>query len=258
MRRIIREQYGTVAVIIGTIIAAFLNLAGYLNEKQAMSCSFFVVAGLALSMIFSDLCLEKKLEQIEEKLKRQSRSQFISRKEHYKLLNQAVQNAHTSIWIMTIDKALSTKVIGTISERSIYYENLKKIIKEKDNIILRRIYGLPIEEPKRKEKIGWVLSDIQTFKNCSNVLIRVLDWKEYEGSFQPLSLQIVDNAFIGIVNMEDNVGIEGGGQDLYMEDENAVQYFRLYFKTVWEMCEELKTGNYINEELLERLQEKQE
>jgi len=249
IQKIFRDHYTTIAIIIATVIAAILSFAGYLTQSQAVSFTLIAVGGLAVSMLFTSLTSEKNICNAVNRMK-QTSSRKVTRKEHYRLLNTTINNAQSHIWIMTIDAALSSKAISTIPEREQYYNTLKQIVKSNRNIQLRRIYGLPTEQNAREDKIKWVQSDLNELKTCSNFQARMFDWRKFNGTISPLSLQIVDNIFCGIVNPHFSTGLDGSGEDICIEDINVVQYLSRYYNEVWDLCEELKIGNDIKFEKL--------
>ncbi|MDR0830165.1 MAG: hypothetical protein LBN95_08655 [Prevotellaceae bacterium] len=245
IRKILQEHYTTIAIILAIIVTAILYFVDCFNHEQVGGFTLIAVGGLAVSMIFTALTSEKNFHNAIDCLEHRISSQKVTRKEHYKLLNRAISNAKKQIWIMTIDSALSSSTVSTIPERTEYYKALKKIIKSNKNITVRRIYGLPTDTQARQNKITWINSDITELKDCPNFQARVFDWNKFDNTLSPFSLQIVDDIFMGIVNTQHTTGIEGGGEDICIEDKNVVQYFNKYYEEVWQKCNMLKTGNDI-------------
>ena len=96
------------------------------------------------------------------------------------------------------------------------------------------------------EPIKWIRSDIERIKECPNYHVRIFDWRKFNSIPSPLSLQIIDDVFVGLVNLQQaSTGVEGGGEDLCIEDHNVVQHLRFYYEAVWEKCDELKSGDCI-------------
>lgn len=246
IKDILKNHYTTIAIILAIIVTAILSFADRIPDEDVLSYLLCAVGGLAIDVFFASLESEKSIRDVMERLKPQSLSKKVTRKEHYQLLNTAAINANSQIWLMTIDSALSRKVVSTIPEREIYYRTIETIAKTKREVSVRRIYGLPVDDSARKDKIKWIRSDIEKIKDCSNYHIRIFDWRKFDSIPSPLSLQIVDDTFVGLVNLQQaTTGVEGGGEDICIEDRNVVQHLRLYYETVWEKCDELKTGNNI-------------
>jgi hypothetical protein len=249
-KNIFHDFYATIAIMLATIIATVLHFTGILDHKQAVSVTLSAVAGLAISMFLSSLKADRDINAVTARLENRTISRRVTRKEHYKLLNAAVNNANSRIWIMTIEPKLGRKTINTIPEREQYYETLKRVIKKRREISVRRIYGLPTDQQAREDKIEWVISDIEELKKCPNFQARIFDWHKHNTAIHPLSLQIVDDTFLGMVNLQYVTGFEGGGEDLCTEDRNTVRHLSLYYEVIWGICEEIKTGDSVRTEIL--------
>lgn len=247
IKQILHTYWTTIAVIIAILVTTVLSFMDFIPTEDISSYLLCTVGGLAITMFFETLKNDQNASDIIEQIKKNKcASKKVTRKEHYQLLNAAVVKANSQIWIMTIDSALSRRVVNTIPERKIYYNTIELIAKSKPNISVRRIYGLPVDEDARRDKIEWICSDLERFKDCPNYHVRVFDWKKFEHIPTPLSLQIVDDTFVGLVNLQQSsMGVEGGGEDLCVEDPNVVQHLKIYYETVWEKCDKLKTGNEI-------------
>lgn len=246
MKNILREHSVTIAIILSIIVTAGLSFADRIPDEDIISYLLCADAGLAISVFFSSLKNEKSINSIINRLETQTTSKRVTRKEHYKLLDSASINAKSQIWIMTIDSALNRSVVSSIPERQVYYNNIEMIAKTKRNVSIRRIYGLPVDETARQDKIEWLRSDLEKFKDCPNYHMRVFDWRKFASIPIPLSLQIIDDTFVGLVNMQNpSAGIVGSGEDICIKDQNIVQHLRIYYETIWEKCVELKTGNLV-------------
>lgn len=246
IKNILREHNVTLAIILSIIVTAVLSFAGRIPDDDVIGYLLCADVGLAVSVFYSSLKNEKSICAIMERLKTQTTSQKVTRKEHYKLLDVASLNAKSQIWIMTIDSALNSRVVSAIPEREVYYRNIETIAKTKREITIRRIYGLPVDESARKDKIEWIRSDLEKFKECPNYHMRVFDWREFTSIPIPLSLQIIDDTFVGLVNMQNpSASVVGSGEDICIKDQNVVQHLKLYYETIWDKCKELKTGNFI-------------
>lgn len=246
-KTIIKEHSATIAIILTIIVTAALSFADIISNEQAINYLFCADAGLAISILLSSIKDNKNINLIISKLKKQETSKKVTRREHYQMLDSAVLNADSQIWIMTIDSALSTNVISTIPEREIYYNNIETIAKTKRNVTIRRIYGLPIEDNARNDKISWILADAEKFKDCSNYHMRIFDWRKFASIPTPISLQIVDDTFVGLVNMQSaTTGVIGNGEDICISDKNVVQHLKLYYEEIWNKSDEFKTGTSIN------------
>lgn len=237
-----------IGVIIAIVVTAILNFTDLIPDEQVVGYLLCAVGAIAIEIFISFLKNEKTIKEI---ITPKSLSEKVTRKTHYKMLNKAAIDAESEIWIMTIDSALSSQQVSTIPERKVYYDTIKNIAKRKNNVSIRRIYGLPKEDAARKDKIEWIKKDLDKIKDCSNLHIRVFDWKVFESIPAPLSLQIVDDKFVGLVNLkQSSKGVEGGGEDLCIFDSNIVQHMKHYYEAVWDKCVELKSGNNINENVL--------
>lgn len=246
LKSILKEHYVTIAIILSIIITAALSFADCIPAEDAISYLLCADVGLAIGVFFSALKNEDNFYEVMERLKPQITSKAVTRKEHYKLLDTAVINAESEIWIMTIDSALSRGIVSAIPEREVYYNDIGTIVKTKREISVRRIYGLPIDEQARKDKIGWICSDLNKFKDCSNYHMALFDWRKYNSVSNLFSLQIVDNSFVGLVNMiHASTGVMGGGEDICIKDQNIVRHFKLYYEAVWEKCDKLKIGDSV-------------
>lgn len=251
IKDILREYGVTIAIILSIIITAALSFADHIPDEDIISYLLCADVGLAISVFYTSLKNEKGINAMCKQLEIRVTSKRVTRKAHYQLLGTASINAKSQIWIMTIDSALSRKVVSSIPEREVYYNNIEMTAKTRREISIRRIYGLPVDESARNDKIEWIRSDLEKFKDCPNYHMRIFDWRKFESIPAPLSLQIIDDAFVGLVNMQHaSIGVVGDGEDICIYDENVVQHLKLYYETIWEKCDELKTGDFITLENL--------
>lgn len=246
IKNILQEFALTIAIIITIIVTAALNFINYIPKDEVVNCLLLADAGLATSILYSSLKYKKDIDAIIGQLRRQGSSKIVTRKEHYRLLDRAVNTAESQICIMTIDRALNQKAIGTIPERERYYNDIRRIARERREITIRRIYGLPDEEAAREDKIRWINDELKKIKNCPNYQIRIFDWRKFGNIPTPLSLQIVDDTFVGLVNMQRaSTGVVGSGEDICIEDPQIVQHLKIYYDTIWDKCDELKLGDSV-------------
>ena len=174
-------------------------------------------------------------------------SVVVNRKKHYQLLNSAAIKAKTGLKIMTIDQSLNRNNISAIPERKVYYDTLESITKNKPNITIERIYGLPKDVNSRTDKIKWIRRDLEKYKNCPNYHMYIFDWRKFESIPTPISIQIVDDNFAGLVNMQHpETGVLGGGEDICIMDSIVVKHFQVYFEAIRERCLALKVGERID------------
>lgn len=213
LKNIIKEHYVTIAIILSIIVTAALSFANRIPDEDVIGYLLCADVGLAISVFYSSLKSEDSFYEVKGCLKPQVTSNMVTRKEHYKLLDAAVVKAESEIWIMTIDSALSTGIVSAIPEREVYYNDIETIAKTKREITIRRIYGLPADETARKDKIEWIRSDLNNFKDCPNYHMVIFDWRKFSSVSNLFSLQIVDNSFVGLVNMiHASIGVIGGGR----------------------------------------------
>lgn len=245
-RSIIREHYMNIAIILSIIVTAVLSFVNCIPDEDVIGYLLCADAALAISVFYSLLKSEDSFYKVMKYLEPQSTSNTVTRKEHYKLLDAAVVKAKSEISIMTIDSALNTGAVNAIPERKIYYNDIETIAKTKREITIKRIYGLPIDEIARKDRIDWIRSDLNKFKDCPNYHMVILDWKKFSSVLNLFSVQIVDDSFIGLVNMMHAAnGVIGGGEDICIKDQNIVRHFKLYYEAIWKQCDELKIGDSI-------------
>ncbi|MBD5515829.1 MAG: hypothetical protein HDR06_14615 [Lachnospiraceae bacterium] len=243
---ILKEHSVTIAIIISILISAILSFADLISDEKVLGYLLCADAGLAISVFFSSIKNEKNIDTLKNQLETQITSKKVTRKEHYQLLDAASINAKSEIWIMTIDTALNSKVVSTIPERELYYQSIETIAKTKREISIRRIYGLPVDEVKRADKLAWIRSDLEKFKDCPNYHMRIFDWRKFTSIPTPLSLQIIDDSFVGLVNMQQaSASVFGSGEDICIKDKNIVQHLKIYYEAIWNKCDELKTGGDI-------------
>lgn len=252
LKNILKEYYSTIVIILSIIITAGLSFADQIKEKNIISILICTIIGLSIEIFFSSLKMEKNFEKTNNMIKPSTISQKVTRKEHYQKLNRAASKATSKIWIMTIDAALTSKTIKNIPERQKYYRNIERIAKKNQNISIKRIYGLPIDEQTRKDKLEWIKNDLEKIKKCPNYQIRIFDWRKFNEIPTPLSIQIIDENFVGLVNLGNaSLGVDGGGEDICIKDKNIVQHLSLYYETVWSKCDILKNGEEINYKLFD-------
>lgn len=243
IKNIFKEHSVTIAIIITILVTAFLSFTDRISNEKVMGYLLCADAGLAVSVFTSSIKNDKNIESIINQLEEQNMSKKVTRKEHYKLLNAAATNAKSEIWIMTIDSALSRSVISSIPEREEYYNNIEIIAKTRRNVTIRRIYGLPIRDEDRNDKIAWINSDLDRIKDCPNYHIRLFDWRKFQSIPTPLSFQIIDDTFVGLVNIQNgSSSVVGSGEDICITDENVVEHLKIYYESIWDKCDELKTG----------------
>ncbi len=246
LKSILKEHYVTIAIILSIIVTAALSFADRIPDEDVIGYLLCADVGLAISVFYSSLKSEDNFYKVMKCLKPQATSKIVTRKEHYKLLDAAVVKAESEIWIMTIDSALISGIVSAIPEREVYYNDIETVAKTKREITIRRIYGLPMDESARKDKIKWIRSDLNKFKDCSNYHMAIFDWRKYSSVSNLFSVQIVDDSFVGLVNMiHASIGVIGGGEDICIKDQNVVRHFRLYYEAVWEKCDKLKIGDSI-------------
>ena len=251
IKNILRDNYSTIGIVLAIIVTTILSFNNIIPDKDAISYLLCADAGLAISVFLSSIKNDKTICTIMNRLEAQPISKKVTRKEHYQLLDTVAVNAKSEICIMTIDSALTSKVVSSVPEREIYYKTIETVVKTKREITIRRIYGLPIDESARKDKIKWIRSDLEKFKDCPNYHMRIFDWCKFALSPTPLSLQIVDDVFVGLVNMQHAAtGVLGGGEDICIYDQSVVNHLKLYYDTIWEKCDELKAGDAISLEHL--------
>lgn len=252
IKNILQEHSGTIAIILAIIVTAILSFTDLIQDEDVLSYLLCAVAGLSINVFIALLSNEKNISEIAKRLEPVSSCVKVTRKEHYRLLTEAVLNAKSNVWIMTIDRTLKSTTISTIPEREIYYKTVETIARKHREITVRRVYGLPINEAARNDKIAWIRADIEKIRDCPNYYVRIFDWKKFSTIPAPLSMQMVDNSFVGLVNLQrSNAGVEGGGEDLCIRDPDIVGHLKLYYEEIWEKCEEFKTGNEINWDCLQ-------
>ena len=246
LKDIFKEHSVTIGIIITIIITAAMSFTDRIPDEDVIGYLLCADVGLAVSMFYSSLKSEENFQRIIKYIEPQSTSTIVTRKEHYKLLDSAVVKAESDIWIMTIDSALNRNIISAIPERKVYYNDVETIAKTKSEITIKRIYGLPINEAARIDKLKWICYDLKKFENCSNYHMAIFDWRKFDSAFNLFSLQIVDDSFVGLVNMiRAHSGVIGGGEDICINDSNVVRHFKLYYEAIWEKCDKLKIGNHI-------------
>ncbi len=265
MRKRLIKYVGTLGVILAIVIMAIISFMDLLPEEWLMRCllcaMFTIAVDLYIASLQNDnkhcdiinkiLDVETAISEMDKKIMDNNMSNKVTRKEHYKRLNCVALNAKHQIWIMTIDTALNRKIVNSIPERELYYNTIEMLAKTQKNVSIRRIYGLPDEKKAREDRIKWILSDIEKIKKCSNVHIRIFDWRKFKSMPAPLSMQIIDDDFVGLVNLQEAlVGVEGGGEDLCVEDKNIVEHLKMYYENVWKKCDELKMGDEIRRDVL--------
>lgn len=252
MKIILQEHSITIGIIITIFITASLNFIGLIPQESIVNYLLLADGCLAISIFYSSLKNESSISTIREEIKSQSTlSKKVTRREHYQLLDAAINTAKSHIWIMTIDSALSQNAISSIPERVTYYDDLERIARDKPEISIRRIFGLPIDKDARKDKIEWIKTELDKINHCPTYSIRIFDWRKFNSIPTPLSLQIVDNSFVGLVNMQHAANsIVGSGEDICISDPQIVQHLQLYYEAIWEKCDELKTGDSINLKVL--------
>lgn len=249
-KKLLKEHSVTIAIILSIIITASLSFADRIPNDKTIGYLLCADVGLAINVFYSSLKSENNFNEVMKHLKPQTTSSVVTRKEHYKLLDAAAISSESEIWIMTIDSALSSSVVSAIPEREIYYNDIETIAKTKREISIRRIYGLPVNDSARKDKIEWIRSDLNKFKDCKNYHMAIFDWKKFDLISNLFSLQIVDDSFLGLVNMmHASTGVMGGGEDICIKDPNIVRHFKCYYEAVWEKCDKLKIGDLIIDNL---------
>ena len=249
---------GAIPTIAASAIAAIIFFVDLIPEDFIMKLFMSAIVGLIVNdCVTMHKCKEmaesynEKVDSIVEAIKASS-SVLVDRKRHYELLNNAVEYARHDICLMTIDQELTSKNKDSFKQRPEYYQSVIDAVERKPELTVRRIYGLPIDEEDRKDRKDWIEADLKEMSDCPNFNVRVFDWAKYCDVPAPLSLQIVDNTFVGMVNLADGKeGIIGEGQDICITDCNTVEHLKKYYMQIWEKCMEIKTGNQIFWDVLE-------
>lgn len=241
----LKKNWENIAIAVALCITAALSFVDYINTDMAYKLVLTADAALAISILLSSYEHEKSIEAL-----RKSTSYKVDRIEHYRRLNKAIIDAKKSIYIMTIDPSLKKSNRATVPEREIYYSAIEQIAQRRPNVVIERIYGLPAEPNARAAKLIWIKEDLKRFSACINYHMYIFDWKQFESMPMPLSLQIVDDEFVGFVNLHSAEGVFGAGDDLCVDDPNVVQYLRLYYHDFRDKCLKLKISDEIDESVL--------
>lgn len=244
-KNFLKKNWENIAIVIALCITSALSFVDLISNDIVYKLVLTADAALAISILLSAYENEKMFSSL-----RKPTSQKVDRAEHYQMLNQAIVKAKKSIYIMTIDPSLKKGNRATVPEREIYYSAIEQIALRKPSVIIERIYGLPADPGARATKIEWIKEDLNRFSSCVNYHMYIYDWKEFENMPKPLSLQIVDDTFVGFVNLHSEDGIFGSGKDLCVEDQNVVRFLKLYYNDFRDKCLKLKIGDDIDESVL--------
>lgn len=248
-KEFLRENI-TILGLIGTIfVTTWPSFNDMLSDKKAIAYLLSADTVLAITVFCAMLKNEKSVSDIKERLEIRSLSKKVTRKESYQMLTKAVASAKKEIRIMTIDTHLTKEIKRSFPERDTYYQKIKKIAMQEE-IVIYRIYGLPAEDSLRKDKIDWINEDLCSIKKYPNYHIAIFDWRKFNSTVVPLSLQIVDDSFINLVDITRSNGVVGSGEDICSEDKNIVQHFTHYYEIMWEKCDKLKLGDHISPDVL--------
>lgn len=238
-------DYAPILAIIGAIIITiYLSFADRIPNEKAMNYLLCADAGLAITTFYALLKNEKSVSTLKTQLEVHSLSKKVTRRESYQLLEKAIIGVKAEIRIMTIDANLNQRNMRSFPERDAYYSRIKKAAKQKE-IIIYRIYGLQADETSRKDRIAWIKKDLDAIKNCPNYHIAIFDWRKFNSIMTPISLQIVDDTFINLVDITRSDGVVGSGEDICSKDQNIVQHFTHYYENIWDKCDKLKIGDQI-------------
>ncbi len=248
IKKFLKNNWENIAIAIALCVTAALSFVDFISNEMAYKLVLTADAALAISILMSSYQSEKSLEALKKPT-----SNKVDRIEHYRMLTKAIIDAKKTICVMTIDPSLKKGNRATIPEREIYYSAIEQIARRRPDVVIERIYGLPAEPNARLAKIEWINEDLNRFSSCINYHMYVFDWKEFEYMPKPLSLQIVDDAFVGFVNFHSEDSIFGPGSDLCVEDKQVVQFLKLYYDDFRNKCLKLKIGNDINKSILQNL-----
>lgn len=243
-------NYSPIVAIIGAIIITIcLSFADRIPDEKAMNYLLCADAGLAITTFYALLKNEKSVSDLKKQLEVNSLSKKVTRRKSYQLLEKAIRGAEKEIRIMTVDANLNHGNRHAFPERDTYYTRIEKVTKQKE-VIVYRIYGLPADDTSRKDRIVWIKEDLKTFKGCPNYQIAIFDWRKFNSTLSPLSLQIVDDTFVNLVDITRYNGIVGGGEDICSKDQNIVQHLIHYYENIWDRCDKLKIGDQVFWDLL--------
>lgn len=246
IKKFFKNNWENIAIAIALCVTAALSFVDFISNEMAYKLVLTADAALAISILLSSYQSEKALEALKKPT-----SYKVDRTEHYRMLTKAVIEAKKTIYIMTIDPSLKKGNRATIPEREIYYSAIEQIARRRPGVVIERVYGLPAEPNARAEKIEWIKEDLNRFSSCINYHMYVFDWKEFGYMPKPLSLQIVDDTFVGFVNFHTEDGIFGSGRDLCVEDNQVVEFLKLYYDDFRNKCFKLKISNDVDESILQ-------
>lgn len=252
MSRFIAKHWSNLGIVGAALCAIALRFAGVLPDSKVNLLVLGAVGLLAFSGILSSIRLAHEFEELRDKLRESSLTRIIGRKDHYRRLHGAVLMANSAVRLTTTNPKLSGKALAAIPERVDYYKALVKLIRKNSNVSFKRIFGIPKEGDDRGTRIEWIREDVQRLKSCNNYHVRVIDWRDFNPVFLPLSFQLIDECCMGIATDESEPSI-GSAEDLWCEDSTTVRYFIKYYEALWERAIPLKTGPHLDDAVLDTL-----
>lgn len=249
-RKSILDRWDLLLTILGVLIALVLFFLDLLPNDFIFPLIITVLGVIAFNQLRENIAREEYLTHIEKLYGKSIDIQTIDQKEFYRRLKSLVSEAKTTVDLISIEPF--TPETSGIEEKTEYFKVIKEVVKKKKGISYRFIYALPEEPILRSKKIDWLRGRLTWYKDCGNVNMRLVDLGKMKIAYPLISVQIIDEAFILIVDLR--TGTHPASQrteDLWCNSPLLVRHFANYFDTLWSSCTVLKEGTSIDWEVID-------
>jgi len=244
-RKSILDRWDLLLTILGALIAVALFFFDLIPSDFVFPLIITILGIIAFNQLRENISREEYLTRIENLYGKSIDLQTIDQKEFYRRLKSLVSEAKTTVDLISIESSLPET--SGIQEKTDYFKVIKEVVKRKKGISYRFIYALPEDPILRSKKMDWLRGRLTWYKDCGNVNMRYVDLARMKMVYPLISVQIIDNAFMLIVDLR--TGTHPASQrteDLWCNSSLLVGHFANYFDALWSSCSILKEGTAID------------
>lgn len=232
-------------IYVAPILVLIASLAASLFTQittQALLVTLASVIILQIAFVFQDLSgnLEGALEYIQKGAK----AEPIKESDFYDRFRVDVRNAEERVYISYLDNQDPRD--STDYEKAQYYEDIKEIAKNSEDVSFRRIIrGIT-------ELEDWVDSLLDEHENDSNFSLACIPDKEpHEPSKPHVSVQLIDDNVTYFVAVGEQKESGKTPRDLRLESESVSDQWTKYYNRIWEDSIVVMERGKVQEEALE-------
>jgi len=260
--RFFAEEFDGLVMLLGVGLVGFANLFGKLNSlRDAALVIVFVALSVRVFRIKYQLSdafarLLGRSESIRKEVlsvqtifasSKLHEAEMCDRPGFYRHMLAALRSATKTVDLTQLD-AQAPMHYGT-PEMVEYFELQTRMVRECPAINFRRIVAIPTHE-----KLEWVLDVLDRVKDCPNFQINVIDISQSGSLPPPLSLQIFDRKEMCLVDPTLGFMLPEDQQHmLWVRGYGVCQVFSVYYDSIWNLGQRLKSGTIIFWPVLENI-----